>query len=375
MGDLEAGIGEFDGNIQPAADNAGSLGTTAKKWADLFLADGGVINFNNGNFKLSHGNNALTIDTNDKLQFRDANSFIHSNEANDLLLGATDITLDANGDIILDANGADIILKDNGSTFGSFINSSDLLVISSSAGNGIILASQDGTLELANLTADASSDALAIDVSTSNTVSFNVGTLGNKFTRLTLDNSVSGGSCESLISGSLQLKNGAAASELRLFDAGESHYVAWKAPALTGNVTLTLPDNDGDADQVLQTDGSGVLSFASVGAASTVRSLFNVTASLGADTAVHLTGSRTVAAQNNRVLEKLDESDNVSFNSADTFAARGRRTEIYVNGQLLLSGSGAQVTAGTRDYVCDSTTSVKFAFGLEVDDIIQVITR
>ena len=46
-------------------------------------------------------------------------------------------------------------------------------------------------------------------------------------------------------------------------------YVQLSAPSLGGaNVTLTLPANDGDANQVLITDGSGNLSFTSVDAAS-----------------------------------------------------------------------------------------------------------
>ena len=43
----------------------------------------------------------------------------------------TDITLDSSGDIILDADGADITLKDAGTTFGSLTNSSGELVIKS----------------------------------------------------------------------------------------------------------------------------------------------------------------------------------------------------------------------------------------------------
>ena len=43
-----------------------------------------------------------------------------------------------------------------------------------------------------------------------------------------------------------------------------SNYVDIKVPALASNVTLTLPNNDGDADQFIKTDGSGNLSFATV---------------------------------------------------------------------------------------------------------------
>ena len=52
--------------------------------------------------------------------------------------------------------------------------------------------------------------------------------------------------------------------ELRLFeaDASGSNYIAIKAPSsLSSNTTFTLPE-DGTADQVLKTNGNGVLSFA-----------------------------------------------------------------------------------------------------------------
>ena len=57
----------------------------------------------------------------------------------------------------------------------------------------------------------------------------------------------------------------AAQGDLRLQDAAGGQYVALQAPTtVASNVTLTLPTNDGDADQFLKTDGSGVLSFATV---------------------------------------------------------------------------------------------------------------
>lgn len=49
---------------------------------------------------------------------------------------------------------------------------------------------------------------------------------------------------------------------IRLQDADRSAYIDIKCPdALSGSYQLTLPSNDGDADQVLKTDGSGNLSW------------------------------------------------------------------------------------------------------------------
>ena len=57
-----------------------------------------------------------------------------------------------------------------------------------------------------------------------------------------------------------------AQEELRLADSDSSNYIALKAPATVGsNVTLTFPADDGDANEVLTTNGSGVLSWAAAG--------------------------------------------------------------------------------------------------------------
>lgn len=53
--------------------------------------------------------------------------------------------------------------------------------------------------------------------------------------------------------------------DLRLADSDSSNWVALQAPAtVASNVTFTLPSADGSSGQVLQTNGSGALSFATV---------------------------------------------------------------------------------------------------------------
>ncbi len=59
-----------------------------------------------------------------------------------------------------------------------------------------------------------------------------------------------------------------AQGDLRLQDSAGGEYVALQAPAtLSGSYTLTLPGDDGTANQVLQTDGSGVTSWTSISSA------------------------------------------------------------------------------------------------------------
>ena len=53
-----------------------------------------------------------------------------------------------------------------------------------------------------------------------------------------------------------------AQTDLRFADSDSSHYVALQAPAtVASNVTYTLPAADGSANQILKTNGSGVLSW------------------------------------------------------------------------------------------------------------------
>lgn len=47
--------------LRPNLNNGLSLGSQYRMWSDLFLADGSVINFNNGDVTLTHAANALTM--------------------------------------------------------------------------------------------------------------------------------------------------------------------------------------------------------------------------------------------------------------------------------------------------------------------------
>src|SRR3989344_5960233 len=64
---LEIGIGGTneitltDTSLSPVTDNGNALGTTSLKWADLFLASGGVVDFNNGDMTITHSTDTLTV--------------------------------------------------------------------------------------------------------------------------------------------------------------------------------------------------------------------------------------------------------------------------------------------------------------------------
>lgn len=70
-----------------------------------------------------------------------------------------------------------------------------------------------------------------------------------------------------LVAGDMQLQ---AQGDLRFADADSSNYVAFQAPGtVASNLTWTLPATDGSNGQSLVTNGSGTLSFTTVGPAIT----------------------------------------------------------------------------------------------------------
>ena len=93
---------------------------------------------------------------------------------------------------------------------------------------------------------------------------------------------------------------------LRLYDPSDgSHYVSLVSPSISGNISFVLPNNDGDSNQVLITDGSGNLSFTSVSSAAGA-GLSNVaddsSPSLGGDLDVETSAIVTTASNRNIAL-------------------------------------------------------------------------
>jgi hypothetical protein len=114
-----------------------------------------------------------------------------------------------------------------------------------------------------------------------------------------------------------------------------SDYVALVSPSLGGaNVTLTLPANDGDSNQVLITDGSGNLSFSSVSAASGA-GLSNIVE----DTSPQLGGSLDV--QTNSIVSTSNRSISILPNGS---------------GKVLLDGNGTSGGVGVSDGLVEIKT-------------------
>lgn len=161
--------------------------------------------------------------------------------------------------------------------------------------------------------------------------------------------------------------------------ANGTNYIAIRAPsALSTDVTLTLPTTDGDADQVLVTDGSGNLSWVSrVGGSGTTEDfLSSSTASeqsgyfgnvylkddsntshyLEITNSADLTALRTLSINVNDVNRTISLSGNLTVSSVATISGTNTGDQtITLTGDVTGSGTGSftttlansGVTAGT----------------------------
>ena len=109
-----------------------------------------------------------------------------------------------------------------------------------------------------------------------------------------------------------------------------THHIELKAPnAITANVTLTLPGDDGTADQFLQTNGSGTMSWATVQSDFTLDADSGTNQTFSTGSTLNFEGGAgidtTVSANKINIAAELASDSNVgaaSFNTAD-FAVSG----------------------------------------------------
>jgi len=267
-------------------------------------------------------------------------------------LSSGDLTLDVAGNIILDADGGSIFIDDGGTRRGGIAYGNSSLMLSSSAGNNVALMSQGGSVMLANSDGTV---AATFDLGTSNEVKIKD---PQDRIRLTLD----AGGDKSLISGSLELDNGAAAAGIVFQEANANgtNTITLDVPAAVGSsYILTLPASNGTSGQVLKlADGNGNLEFGSA-LGDLSKGIKIITSAVSAGTAVNF--------------NSVDAGDTISGLAESD--AQGKSLDVFVNGQLLVSGSETARAAGTRDYAIASATELKFAFDLESDDIVQAVKR
>ena len=150
---------------------------------------------------------------------------IHSGSAGTITNDPGDLTFDVAGDIILDADDGDVILKDGGTEIGRFANaSSDLVIKSAVSDKDMLLKGNDGGSEIT---------ALTLDMSAAGAAAFNSGaTFGGAITSnsgVVIDNVTIDGTEIDLSSGDLTIDVAgnitldAEGNDINLSAAGTNH--------------------------------------------------------------------------------------------------------------------------------------------------------
>lgn len=125
------------GAVQPGANDGGPLGVSGTAWSDLFLASGAVINFNAGNYTITHSAGLLTL--NGALSIGTGNAFT----AGTIELGAaSDTTIARSGAGAITVEGVQVVLANTSPTLATITttgnielgNASDTTIARSGAG-------------------------------------------------------------------------------------------------------------------------------------------------------------------------------------------------------------------------------------------------
>ena len=153
------------------------------------------------------------------------------------------------------------------------------------------------------------------------------------------------------------------AAEVRLFEDTDdgTNYAGLKAGAMAASVTWTLPIADGSANQVIKTDGSGVLGWATAGSG-TVTSI-TPAADSGTGTAITGSGTLTISGTSNEVETSV----------SGTTITVGLPNDVTLTGDLTVGGGDIKVSGGTvitMDGGLDVTlaSNLKFADGKSIQD-------
>ena len=322
MGDVQAGVAVRAGNLKPVGDNTHTLGDANERWADLFLGTGAVVNFNAGNVTLTHSDNTLTLLTDKVLAFGDAGESISGD--------GTRMTI---------ASSENLQLKSG----------------------GYVYKFMEGTTERLNLTKDGSDHVKIQGEVSDKDIIFLVndgGSPGTEVARIKAATS------------RLELKtsNEAGTNAGVITFATDGQEAIWgdgdRLRLKSGNALFAIPTSTGTSGQFLTTDGSGDLSFGSPGA-SIVKAVATISGSGVAAGTAYDFGNADAVIAGSSVIAGLAQSD-----------AQGKSLDVFVNGQLLVSGSETEaVTNKERDYAITGASTIKFAFALEADDVVQVIKR
>ena len=156
----------------------------------------------------------------------------------------------------------------------------------------------------------------------------------------------------------------ASAAETRYYAGDNGNYTAVRAPAtLTSNTTFILPDGDGSADQVLKTNGSGVLAWVDQTGGGGTQNLFANIAVAGQNTvtADSTTDTLTLVGGTNVTITTDSGTDTITINSSGGGGGGGTPggsdTQVQFNDASSFGGDSGLTYNKTTDTLTGVTGS------------------
>ncbi len=270
---------------------------------------------------------------------------------NEIDVSSGGLTLDVAGDISLDADGGDVLLKDAGTTFGTLTNDGNNLIVKSGSTTSITLSGANTTLAGTLAVTGATTLNGAVTVSGSNSVTIDAGNL-----TLSSGNATIGGtlSVTGEITGNASTATKLATARTITID-GDVDATATSFDG-TGNITLTT---------TLDTVNSNVGSFGSATAIPVVT--VNAKGLVTAVSTSAITTSLTVGADSGT-------NDAVALASdVLTFAGTTNEVETTVSNNQIQIGLPSNVTIGnnltvTGDLEVQGTTVTLNTANLDIED-------
>ena len=157
----------------------------------------------------------------------------------------------------------------------------------------------------------------------------------------------------------------------------DSIFAALTGSQFSGNVGIT-GSLGLESGAVFRSGLSGSLQLLPDGT-SYLRAGSNITITSGSNGSVSIAASSTSGDTRSKdvyfISSDFSPGSAITVGSSDFSAASydPDKIDIFLNGQLVHSGSVSQVNAGDRDYYVSSSTSLKFAFKVQIDDILDVV--
>ena len=315
-------------------------------------------------FKIDGAEKAAIFGSGRKLCFADTGEFIEGNGTNLSIGSGGEIQLLAGTDITFDANGGDFVFADD-SSVGMSID------IDAAAGDALFLDA--GGAEIFRIDGSANSLLMA----GTNRIDFNDdGTMINSAVNGSLNINADGTAVDAI-----DLR--AASGGVKL-DAGlDGSAVAIHLDSASG-VTIA----GGDQNDSVYFENSPIQLEAISAPSSTTGKLYNIGGALYWNgNAISDTSQKQVfklAAAVNAGTNISGDANATTFNVSNIVTADHlKKVDVFVNGQMMVSGSEAERAASTADYHMigtraggnDNAVELQFGFGLEPDDVVQVSVK